>query len=344
MLTQTVAGRVWDYSHNVGGRYTIEPAAAAIGPGDVVYVLSKGIEQIPNVAWNKTNHQATISKITTGTVPRDELLLNQFSRSGDGPGELIWPAGIAVDSQENVYVTDEWLNRVSIFDKDGNFLTMWGTTGGAKGEMSGASGIVIDGQDDLYIADTRNHRIQKFTKEGKFLTGWGSKGSGQGELDSPWGICLDSQGYVYVADHKNNRVQKFTHDGGYVATFGKPGTGRGELRRPSDVTVDPDGDVYVCDWANDRVQTFDADGKFITSFEGDAQDLSKWHQESIDANPDMAKARRRAQNLELTYRFDMPRAVEFDAAKNRLLVVETNRGRIQIYNKLREYLMPQGNL
>ena len=38
------------------------------------------------------------------------------------PGEMIWPAGIALDSQENVYVTDEWLNRVSVFDKDGNFL------------------------------------------------------------------------------------------------------------------------------------------------------------------------------------------------------------------------------
>jgi DNA-binding beta-propeller fold protein YncE len=39
---------------------------------------------------------------------------------------LIWPAGIALD-RDNVYVTDEWLNRVSIFNKDGAFLRDWGT-------------------------------------------------------------------------------------------------------------------------------------------------------------------------------------------------------------------------
>ena len=77
---------------------------------------------------------------------------------------------------------------------------------------------------------------------------------------------------------------------------------------------------------------------------GDAQQLSKWHQESVDANPDAAKARRQVRSLELTWRLNMPRAVEFDAKKNRLLIADTNRGRIQIYNKLTEYLEPQKNL
>ena len=88
-------------------------------------------------------------KLTIGPVPGDEEAVSDFSRPGDAPGEMIWPAGIALDSQENVYVTDEWLNRVSVFDKGGSFLRCWGSAGSGDGEFDGPSGIAIDQQDVL---------------------------------------------------------------------------------------------------------------------------------------------------------------------------------------------------
>ena len=344
MLTQTVAGRVYDYSHAVGGRHLPQPVGLAIGSGGAVYVLSRQYEAISGVPWNKTAVEAKVGVCTIGTVRGDEEFVRDFSRYGDDDGELIWPAGIALDSQENVYVTDEWLNRVSVFDKDGNFLSLWGTAGEGDGEFNRPSGIAIDPDDNVYIVDSLNHRIQRVTTDGKFLAKWGSLGSGEGELNSPWGIDVDEQGYVYVADHKNHRAQKFTSEGEFVAEFGGYGTGRGQLKRPSDVAVDPDGDVYVCDWANDRVQVYQPDGRFITSFIGDAQQLAKWHQETVDANADVIKARRRVYSLEPEWRFAMPTAVEFDPEKERLLVADTQRGRLQIYNKLKGYLEPQFNL
>ena len=84
-----------------------------------------------------------------------------------------------MDSEENVYVTDEWLNRVSIFDKDGNFLRLWGEAGSEPGAFDGPSGIAIDAQDALYIVDSRNHRVQKCTKAGELLTTWGGLGDGR---------------------------------------------------------------------------------------------------------------------------------------------------------------------
>ena len=113
--------------------------------------------------------------------------------------------------------------------------------------------------------------------------------------------------------------------------------GRGQLTRPSDVTVDSDGDVYVCDWANDRVQVYGPDGGFITTFIGDAQELAKRHKQTVDSNIDVKKARRRVYSLEPEWRFAMPTAVEFDHARTRLMVADTQRGRIQIYNKLDDY-------
>ena len=344
MLTQVVAGRVYDYSHVVGRRDMGNPVGVATGEGDVVYVLSRQQEQIADLPWNQTAIHAKVGIYTIGTVPGDEELVGEFAGYGDDDGQLIWPAGISVDIDHNVYVTDEWLNRVSVFDKDGNFLTLWGSPGEGGGEFNRPSGIAVDPWGDIYVVDSLNHRVQKFSKEGEFLAGWGDLGDAQGELDSPWGIAADGEGYVYVADHKNHRAQKFSPDGEFVASFGSYGAGRGQLNRPTAVAVDPDGDVYVCDWANNRVQVFRPDGGFITSLVGDAPQLSKWHQQQVDANADVIKARRRVYTLEPEWRFAMPTAVTFDSEKDRLLVADTQRSRVQIYNKLKDYIDPQFNL
>ena len=58
MLTETVAGRTYDYSHSVGrgsqtGMGFSNPVAAAIGKDDVLFVVNRGSEGISNVAWNR---------------------------------------------------------------------------------------------------------------------------------------------------------------------------------------------------------------------------------------------------------------------------------------------------
>ena len=332
MLTQTVAKRVYDFSHTVGGRELLGVVALALGPEDDVYCIIRS-GQLNNV-----------TRVTIGTVGGDEEVVGVFGRRGEGDGEFIMAAGIAIDSRQNFYVTDEWLGRVSVFDGEGSFLRRWGTPGDGDGQLNRPSGIAVDRNDDLYVVDTLNHRVQKMSREGDYLTQWGSHGDGPGEFDCPWGITIDRDGYVYVADHKNHRAQKFAADGEFVAEFGSYGSGRGELDRPSDVAVDPDGDIYVCDWANNRVQAFGPDGKFITSLIGDAQQLSKWFQQTVDANADVIKARRRVSTLEPEWRFAMPTGVVFDSDKSRLIVADTQRRRVQIYNKLQDYVDAQANL
>ena len=347
MVTQLVAGRVYDFSHAIGrggsGGFA-SGNAMVLGSGDEVYVLSRGGEFVTGVPWNRTGRGVRVGKFTVGREAGDEEFVYEYGDNGEAPGEFIWPAGIALDRQENTYVTDEWLNRVSVFSNDGTLLRTWGTSGDGVGEFDGPSGMVIDSEDNLYIVDSRNHRVQKYTLEGQILSTWGSYGSGEGQLDSPWGITIDQDGLVYVVDHKNHRVQKFTPEGQFVAQFGRYGTGRGELNHPSDVTVDPDGDVYVCDWGNSRVQVFGADGKFITSFIGDARELTKWSQMIVQTNPEAMKRRREIRDPQVEWRLAMPRAVTFDPVKSRLLILDTQRSRIQIYNKLKEYVGPARNL
>ena len=332
MLTQMVGGRVFDYSHQVGGRELLGGVAVALGEGDDVYAIVRQAYLIG------------VLRLTIGGTPGDEVALGMFGGDGDGPGEFVWPAGLAVGPDRNVYVTDEWLNRVTVFSQDGAYIGHWGETGAAEGQLRGPSGIDVDANGDLYVVDSLNDRVQKFTPDGGFLGAWGSSGGGPGELDRPWGLTVAGDGCVYVADHKNHRVQKFTADGGYLAQFGTYGSGPGELNRPAAVAVDPDGDVYACDWGNSRVQVFAPDGEFLTSLVGDAQTPSKWFQETIDANDDVVKARRLVDTLEPEWRLALPCDLVFDGDRSRLIIADTQRRRVQIYNKLRDYIEPQINL
>ena len=133
---------------------------------------------------------------------------------------------------------------------------------------------------------------------------------------------------MYVADWKNDRVQKFSGNGRFLGEFNETADGVGGLSRPTDVAVDSDGDVYVADWGNHQVQVYEPDGKFIATLVGDAQTPSPWVQDYIDANPDVAKARRRT-NMEVEWRFNRPIAVNLDA-DDRLYVAEAVRHRIQV--------------
>ena len=331
MLTRIVADRVYDFDRVVGGRQITGLAALALGHGHDVYALLR----LP--------YNARIVRLSIGTTPGDEEIVGEFGERGEAEGQFIWPAGIAVDSQANVSVTDEWLNRVSVFTSDGVFLRTFGTPGSGDGQFNRPSGIAIDG-DEVYVADTLNHRIQKLSNDGRYIGHWGGLGTGPGQLDSPWGVTTDDEGFVYVADHKNHRVQKFDGQGELVFELGSHGSGDQEFDHPSGVAVDPDGDLYVCDWANSRVQAYDRDQEYITTFEGDAQELSKWQREYVAANPDVYKARRRVYSLEPERQFALPMAVAFDGEKSRLLVADSQRWRIQMYNKLLDYSDPQFNI
>ena len=354
MLTETVAGRTFDYSHNVGrgaqtGMGFNSPVAMTISSDGTVFIANRGSESISNVGWNRTGVGQRISKVSLGSTWGEEDYIGEFSRYGNGDGQVIWPAGIAADGQGNLYVADEWLNRVSVFDTDGNYQRHFSTVQEGDSEVNGSCGIAISKDGTLFVSDGRSHQVRKFSTSGQHLGSFGSQGSGEGEFNSPWGITVDDAGYVYVADSGNHRVQKLTQDGQFVAQFGREGTKRGELHYPSDVAVDPEGDVYVCDWSANRwdrgrVHIFDADGNFLTSLVGDAQQLSHWAQMTVDANADYAKRRREVRSTEPEWTFAQPTAVEYDAANNRIIVADTQRSRIQIYNKLNRYLIPQLNL
>lgn len=337
MAIETVVGsRAWIYSHNIGrnaaaGTGFSMPIGVAPAKDGVLFVANRGSDTNPN---------QRVSKITV-----DQEFIHEFGRVGPEQGAHVFLTGVALDRDENVYTIDEWLNRVNVFDYDGNFLRSWGEAGEDDGQLNGPSGLAFDQEENLVIVNSLNSRVQKFNKDGKYLSGFGQKGHGEDQLDMPWGITIDNDGNIYVADWNNHRIQKFSADGAHLMSIGHGGSGPGNLRHPSGVAVDGDGDIYAVDWMNERVAIFNSDSKPLAFLRGDAIEVSKWGQMSIDANPDMQRRRRQVQNLEEQQRrFRMPVACAFDQATNRLIVCDSQRGRLQIYNKESNYVDPQANL
>jgi DNA-binding beta-propeller fold protein YncE len=318
----------FSYSHSVGrnefaGTGFRNPVDLALAPDDVVYVLNRSYE-----------YRADGIHVTVCTLNEDYI--TEFGSGGEGDGQFTWPTSIALDQDGNVYVADEWLNRISIFDKDGTFLSKWGKPGSGDGELNKPAGLAITGS-TMLVADSRNHRIQKFSLDGKYLGQFGSFGSGPGQLNMPWGLGLDTDGNVYVADWRNDRIQKFSSDGQPLASFGQSGSGVGQFNRPSGVCVDKDGDIYVADRQNDRVQVLAPSGRFLSSFTGDHQ-LSKWGKEKLLSNPDMIRQRALAMAHDggaFEKSFAHPCAVKVDD-QYRIAVLDSTRGRIQVYTKSKD--------
>jgi hypothetical protein len=128
----------FSYSHSVGrnefaGTGFRNPMDLALAANDVAYVVNRSYENRPDGVH-----------MTVCTL--NEEYIREFGSHGEGDGEFVWPTSIALDGQGNVYISDEWLNRISVFDKDGKFLGKWGKPGSGDGELNRPSGLAIRGE------------------------------------------------------------------------------------------------------------------------------------------------------------------------------------------------------
>jgi DNA-binding beta-propeller fold protein YncE len=334
MATHFFGIREWtfSYDHSVGrgefsGTGFRNPVDLALGPDDLVYVVNRSYENRPDGVH-----------VTVCTLKEDYI--REFGSYGQEAGQFVWPTAIALDRNQQIYVADEWLNRISVFSNDGKFVRSWGQAGSADGELNGPAALAIGPDDVMFLVDSRNHRVQKFTLDGRYLGQFGRFGSAAGEFNLPWGLALDKAGSAYVADWRNDRIQKFTPEGKWLATFGRSGQGSGQFNRPTGVCVDKDGDIYVADWWNDRVQILAPDGRFVAALFGDNQ-LSKWAKEKLRSNPDMIRQRALAiahDRGAFEKSFSHPCAVRVDD-QCRIAVLDSTRNRIQVYTKAKDPML-----
>ena len=204
------------------------------------------------------------------------------------------PNGIATDISGNIYVADEYNNRIRMITPQGEVTTIAGdgTLGSANGQGTAAKfyfpyGITIDVSGNLYVTDRRNHCIRKITQDGMVSTfaGGGTQGYIDGLGDeakfySPYGIATDVLGNIYVSDGDNHRIRKITPEG-MVSTFAGSTQGgtqgyvdgtaeEAKFNTPVGIAIDVSGNLYVADSNNNRIRKITPEG-MVSTFAGSGE-------------------------------------------------------------------------
>lgn len=138
--------------------------------GDLISTIDgKGNFSFPNAVAVESNGTIIIADSYNATIVRfslDGKFINAIGKRGDAAGNLSLATGVAVDSEDHIYVTDGRLNNVTIFDQAGNPLMVIGgahsvRTGNiGRGGFLSPQAISIDKKDRIYIADSFNQRVQ----------------------------------------------------------------------------------------------------------------------------------------------------------------------------------------
>ena len=188
--------------------------------------------------------------------------LSQFGALGTAPGTFHGPRGIAQDNAGNIWIADNYNNRVQKFDPNGKFLLTFGTRGTGPGQFNQPRGLVIDSSGNVLVSDTQNNRIQKFDPNGKFLTSFTTP-----NMVQPYQIALDKNGNIYAAEQGTSHIEKLDSTGKSLMIIGSSGTGPGQFTLVKGVYVDSSGNIYTTDAKRSNIiQKFDAKGNFLMGF------------------------------------------------------------------------------
>lgn len=192
-----------------------------------------------------------------------------------GAGLILWPHGMEVDQEGNVWIADargpnareleqypEVRNlghQVLKFSPSGELLMTIGTPGEAGDlptHLTEPNDVLVAPDGSIFISESHNAqfldedgptavgRISKWSPDGRFIKSWGSWGYGPGEFRGPHALAMDSQGRLFVADRGNRRIQIFDQEGNHLDTWY-------QFSRISGLFIDRDDVLYAIDSESD---------------------------------------------------------------------------------------------
>lgn len=192
-----------------------------------------------------------------------------LSRRDARKDPMLTPQCLAVDAQDNIYVTDSQAGKIFVFDATGKYRRAFGSLKGGEGYFKRPTGIAIDSPAQrIYVSDTLRNKIFVMDMQGSVLQTIGKTGTGDGEFNFPTELRLHGNDLA-VVDAMNFRVQVFDRAAGtFRYAIGKVGDEAGWIFRPKGIGFDSESHLYIVDGQWGVVQVFDEQGRLLYYFGG----------------------------------------------------------------------------
>jgi sugar lactone lactonase YvrE len=215
----------------------------------------------------------------------------QHGFNGDGPAlevNLTWPAAIAFDADDVLYIADTQAHRIRRYDpKTGMVTTIagtWTAEDEAREQPLVARNLVVLSGDAIGIDFSDDHGwLMPVCSDGLDLSLYLDDGrpATEARLYDIVGIAVDSQGHIHVVDKGSNRVRKIDASTGVISTvagicrYGYDGDDKpavkAMLHAPEAVVLDAQDNLYISDTMNHRVRRVDAGTGVITTVAGNGE-------------------------------------------------------------------------
>ncbi|GAB4565201.1 MAG: 6-bladed beta-propeller [Geothermobacteraceae bacterium] len=175
---------------------------------------------------------------------------------------FVRPSAVASDGRGRLYVADQALSRVLVWDFNQHEIRRLKSIDGHDFRFQLPAGLALDDGGRIYVADSLKKIIYVFGPNERL-----ERKIENGALQRPTGMTFDPvRGGLYVVDTSAHKVHFFDRAGTLVESIGRRGVAPGEFNFPLDCAVDPDGNLFVLDSMNARVQVFDREGAFVRAF------------------------------------------------------------------------------
>jgi sugar lactone lactonase YvrE len=181
--------------------------------------------------------------------------LSGLALSGLPEGEACRPDDLALDSGENIYISDQTHGCIFSFDPEGRYrFQIWPEMPEKEREEVVFGNLMIDDQDRVYLPVSTIGSVYVFDPEGRAVRAFGMRGGGPGKLAFPVDVVADMHGHFFVLDKMRHTVVVYDGGGRYLTEFGGMGTGPGWFFYPDELEIDRFGRIYVSQRFGNKVQ------------------------------------------------------------------------------------------
>ena len=238
------------------------PTGVALDAAGNLYIADQANNRAQFVAAATCSSSCRWGQSTTANDIYTIAGTGTAGHSGDGgaatSARLDLPTGVALDAAGNLYIADQYNNRVQfvaaatcssscrwgLSTTANDMYTIAGSSSGTEGHsgdggaatsalLNAPSSVALDSADNLYIADTDNNRVQ-------FVAAATCSSS------CPFALSSTTANDIYTLAGSSSGSAGGSGDGG-VATSAL-------LSSPTGLALDSSGNLYVADSGNNRAQ------------------------------------------------------------------------------------------